>query len=198
MNAAAHRVIRDHLDTAKAVSDMLIADRIVRALEDGNALCIENGIGAPRMADMVWALFEDAASTIRRQPDRERKWLLAGERIGWPQVVYDKQELAENFATQVARIQSGELAMEALELRPSPPTARAIDRADFVATWRRFIVGKNRTRDWKILWLMALRVKKAHICRELRCSRKTLYDRKELQTVAIANGLSAFVRKAAG
>lgn len=180
------------------VAELLEAERIAKALEEGQAMCIENGNPEPRYADMVWALIEDAAQTFRRLPDRERAWLRAGERIAWPNIVYDRQELAEAFAVQVARVQAGEEPMEALQIRPSPPTARAIDRAQYVSSWRRHLVGVNQIRDWRILWLMAFRVKQAHIARELRCSRQTLHDRRELQTVAIGRALRTILRNAAG
>ena len=93
---------------------------------------------------------------------------------------------------ELARVQSGQDAVEAVRLRKSPPDRAAIGRADIVVGWRRLLAGNDQARDWKILWLLATEKVKARIvARECHCSVRTVWRRWEFQLQVIAQRLPA-------
>lgn len=195
MNASHARIRTDTRASANAdLAAFLEVEKIMRHLQAGRDLADSDD---PTLPEIVWALIRDAALTFRAMPDRERAWLAAGERIQWPSIVHDASELAEAFATQVARVQAGEEPVESLQVKPPRPGAAAIDRAYDVLHWRRYLVGSKTRRDWKILFLIGVGIKEANIARECHCSRQAIHDRKRLQTAAIARALDALIRRAA-
>lgn len=181
------------------IETLLAAQQIEAALRAGEALLLADGVESPKLPEIVWALIREAAETLRRLPDRERSWLKACDRTGWPSVVQDQADAAEAFAVMVERVRIGEEPVEALMPRADRPTAQAIDRVWFVAEWRRFLVGRKRVRDWKIMWLLADRgMSVAKIGKLCRCSPRTVYNTKDAQCLAISRGLRDLIAEAHG
>jgi hypothetical protein len=91
----------------------------------------------------------------------------------------------------LARIKIGEEPYDALQVRSPPSSARAISRMEYVFGWHRHLVGKQRRRDWKIVCLLASGHAARRVAKVNHCSPRTVWDRRELQTTVIANGLRA-------
>lgn len=165
-------------------------EKIRRTIEAGHRLCEMDGTKEPKKTEVVWRLFREAADTYRRLPDREIGWLLAGNRVAWPDVVHDgedKKQAQEQYEVELARVQSGQDPVEALRLRDGPPDRGAIGRADVVSGWRQYLAGNDQVRDWKILWLLASdRLSARIVAKECRCSTRTVWRRWEFQLRVLA------------
>ncbi len=53
----------------------------------GMRIAEEAGISNPSVRDAVWELLAEAADTLKRLPDRERRWLRPGSYSSWPQAL---------------------------------------------------------------------------------------------------------------
>lgn len=176
------------------VEALIAAQRIEAALRAGEALLVADGVFEPKLVEIVWRLFEEAAATLRRLPDREVNWLRSCDRAAWPSIAHDAAEASEAFATMVERVRLGEEPVESLMPQTETPTAQAIDRVWLVAEWRELLVGRNHVRDWRILWLVADgRIPVAKIAFRSHCSRRTVYNVKDMQVAAIARKLRALI-----
>ena len=151
---------------SEAVQRVAAEEQMRQVMEAGRKLCEADGNEEPKTVEIVWRLFREAADTYDRLPDREMGWILSGNRIAWPDVVHDaadRKQAQEQYEVELARVQSGQDAVEAVRLRKSPPDRAAIGRADIVVGWRRLLAGNDQARDWKILWLLATEKVKARI-----------------------------------
>ena len=97
-------------------------------LRAGLRMCAEAGKAEPTVADAVWELLIEAADTLKRLPDRERRWLASGTRSSWPQAI---REYGETFAAAVGR--GGR--WEPMSAGLGPPSAGAIGRLETVMEW---------------------------------------------------------------
>lgn len=182
-----------------AVETLILSQKTEAALRAGEALLIAEGIERPKLFEIVFALIVEASATLRAMPDKERTWLSSCDRSGWPSMVQDPQDAREAFAVLAERVRLGEESAEALSSRRDKPSAQAIDRVWLVTDWRRLLVGKNRIRDWRILWLLADgRVTAKKIAARSHCSARTIYNVKELQTLAISTGLRSLLSEVSG
>jgi hypothetical protein len=123
-----------------------------RALSQGiDRMRAESGVERPLPRDLIWWLFQEAAETWRRMPDRERSWGLL--KVMWPGINRPSEE-----CRQVEDQIKNELAIEelryssklvALRTIPDPPPHMAItdpsavDRAEIVYKWLKFVKAKN-------------------------------------------------------
>lgn len=144
----------------------------MRALDDmmthGCRLAAERGCAAPMLRDAVWELLIEAADTLKRLPNQERRWLRSGTYSAHPEVV---RELSETFAAAVAQGGWG-----TTRVRPGPPSAAAISRLDEVLTWPGAIQGRNRARDCRVVFALAAGVPVRVIRGRFGCGRQTVYD----------------------
>lgn len=129
---------------------------IQEALAYGERLCFDEGLPVTRK-NIVWELMCEAAQTEQSQPDRELAWLLSADRSGMPEVMHTEAENAEEWGAQVQRVGIGE---EVKDMRParSCPSNPAIDRAEVVMHWFRYVPGKGvraKRRNREILLSLA-------------------------------------------
>ncbi len=137
-------------------------------LRHGLRLARARGLAEPGPREAVWELLVEAAETLARLPDRERRWLTSGTRSSHPDVVHD---LVEVFAAAVGRG-----GWDRTRVRPAPPSPGAISRLDRVLTWPAALTGRQRARDLRVLFALAAGVPVRVIRARLGCGRQTVYD----------------------
>lgn len=107
------------------------------------------------LPDVIWRLFQDAAQTLSKLPDRESVWLLSHERSGWPEVAHTAQELYEAELQRLVDLQERtETVLSRLPI--TDPTA--IPRMLTVLEWLRFVTAynfKNIKRDKLVVLALA-------------------------------------------
>ncbi|MEJ8571259.1 hypothetical protein [Microbaculum marinum] len=166
----------DHERTIEAIE---LAAEVARA---------DKGMLGVRRSDAVWYALREAMETLRRLPDREAGWLYC-QRSLWPEFAHDHEDKVEAYATMLERVKIGELPVEALAPRRPPVSPKAVSRMELVFGWNAYVVSKYRRRDWRILCMSANGTPAGSVARISHCSKRTVYDRRELQTAAIARGL---------
>jgi hypothetical protein len=80
-----------------------------KALREGIDMLRREGSPKPSLRALIWRLLQDAAETMARLPDNERRFLLAGDRIGWPEVIHTEQE---RFEAEVHRLTDLKMSKE--------------------------------------------------------------------------------------
>ena len=150
-------------------------------LAHGRRLAQERGCAAPTLRDAVWELLIEAADTLKRLPNQERRWLRSGTYSGHPEVL---RELSDAFAAAVAQGGWG-----ATRVRPGPPSAGAITRLDEVLTWPGAIQSRNRARDCRVVFALAAGVPVRVIRGRFGCGRQTVYDIRDRGLTQICNWL---------
>lgn len=134
----------------------------------GLRMCAEAGKAEPTVADAVWELLIEAADTLKRLPDRERRWLASGTRSSWPRAI---REYGEAFAAAVA---SGG-RWEPMSAGLAPPSAGAIGRLETVMEW---LIGASRRsppRETNVAFALAAGVPVPAIRRRFGIARRTVY-----------------------
>jgi hypothetical protein len=107
----------------------------------------------PSLRDVIWFCLQDAVSTMKRWPDRERGWLASADRSQWPEIVHSIQELYE---AELQRLIDAKMSKEEApppRLTITDPTAK--NRALTVLGWLRFVQGKNVRRDRQVVLALA-------------------------------------------
>lgn len=145
-------------------------ERHKETLRVGLQLAADAGIPAPTTRSAVWELLIEAADTLKRLPDRERRWLRSGTHAAWPDTL---REYSEEFAVAVAR--GGK--WEAMSPGLSPPTSEAIARLDIVMEWLRHAAnGRSSRPDARIVFALAAGVPVRVVRRRFGIARRTIYD----------------------
>ncbi len=135
----------------------------------GLRMCEEAGKAEPAVRDAVWELLVEAADTLKRLPDRERRWLRSGTFSSWPRTVRD---YGEAFAAAVARGGRWETATAAL----APPPAGAVGRLEIVMQWLAGAGGRAPRRETNVVFALAGGVPVRVIRRRFGIGRRTVYD----------------------
>lgn len=191
----------------------LIREALALAAED---IPVPDGVlDPPRRADVILFAIGQAASTLKRLPDREMRFL-SGLRSSSPEPSIDPEDLKdmrELWVTMLERIQAGEEAVDPIPIREPLPTPREISRMWAVLShlgalvrpmtrsvkrtvrlgntiYRSKVPVDVKARDWKIIVLFAMGVPAARIAKLVSVSTKSVYERRELQACLIADGLS--------
>ena len=159
------------------------AARTEAILHQGYHLARQNGVENPIAQDAVWALLVEMVDTLRRMPDRERKWLVNSLRSHHPETLSSQ---AEEFANAVA---TG--AWREIRLTMGPPSPEAITRLDEVLTWPALIKGKRRQRDVAVLLGSAAGIPPRVFRAQYGCTNSTVYDIRKrcLMQIALELGL---------
>lgn len=93
------------------------------------------------LSSIVWRLLVEATDTLRRLPDREKGWLMAGDRIAWPEVIHSAQE---HYEAELQRLVDLKMSKE---LAPLPRLAvadpAAIPRMLTVLSWLRYYTARK-------------------------------------------------------
>jgi hypothetical protein len=116
-------------------------------------LLSERGLTHPTKQARIWWLMEDATETWRRLPDRERSWHIL--RVMWPEVAREREECRAVEYERQNNINKGtdeygkrhKANFEAYTPRFAIVDPTAMDRAEIVYKWFRFVRAKNRHRD---------------------------------------------------
>lgn len=167
--------------------DQMVRDRLVEILDIGAQAALADSDVPPRPGDVVWYAIREAMDTLRRLPDREAGWLYA-LRGAFPEVALDHKDALEAFETMVQRLALGEVAAEDVEVR-RPPSPKAISRMEVIFGWHRYLRGKAKRRDWKILGLLGSGMAAARVAKIAHCSTRTVFFQRETQCAAIAHSL---------
>lgn len=127
-----------------------------KAIDAGIALLRADGYQASfpeSLSAIVWRLLQEAADTLARLPDRERVWLLAADRVAWPEVLHTAQE---QFEAETQRLTDARMSKE------EPPIRRlqisnpgAVSRMLVVLDWLQHVRGRRVKRDQLIALAMA-------------------------------------------
>jgi len=191
----------------------LIREALKLAAEDYPAA--EGVVDLPRRADVVLFAIGQAATTLKRLPDREMRFL-SGIRSSSPEPMLDPEdvkEMRELWVTMLERIQNGEEPVEQAPIREPLPTPREISRMWAVLShlggmvrsttrsvrrtvrlgntiYRSKVQVDVKARDWKIIILFAMGLPAAKIAKLVSVSKKAVYERRELQACLIADALS--------
>ena len=142
----------------------------------------------PRRSDLVWYSVKEAMETLNRLPDREAGWLYA-MRSAWPAFAHDHEDKLVQWEAMLERMKIGEIPKET---PPAfvPPSPKAISRMERVLEWHRYLHGDRKSRDWKIVCLLGMGCKAGYVAKVAKCSKRSVYDRRELQTIYMAKGLA--------
>ena len=116
--------------------------------------------------EIVFDRLCEAAETLRRLPDRERRFLHAGGNGAWPEVL---QRTAELFAAAVSR---GGYDPIRVQLGAPPPAW--IDRMGEVIGWLAWL----QPGELHIVWALAGGVRVERLRRRIGCHRDTVRNRK--------------------
>lgn len=162
----------------------------VRLIDHGKMLAREAGMQDPTIRIAIWELLVEAASTLRRLPDREVGWLRAAERSGMPDYIRESDEV---FAVAVSK--GG--CYEAPRVRLGPPDAAAIDRMDAVLGWLNFITGRDRRREIGVVFALASGIPVRIIRFRFGYQRSAIYKIKDRGMEKIERHLTELVRRAA-
>lgn len=144
----------------------------------------EAGITEPTTRDAVWEILIEAADTLKRLPDRERRWLRSGTHSSWPGTV---REYGEVFAAAVAR--GGR--WEALSPGLSPPSPEAIARLEITIEWLGHAGGRSPRRDTGVMFALAAGIPNRVVRRRFGIGRRTVYDIRDRGIGRISSWLEA-------
>lgn len=150
-------------------------------LQQGYQLARMNGTDEPIVQDAIWELLVEMVGTLRRMPDRERRWLTNSLRSQHPETLCSQ---AEEFAKAVAAGGWSEI-----KLHLGPPSPEAITRLDEVITWPALVKSKRQARDRAVLLGLASGVPVRVFRAQFGCSRTTVYDIRKRCLVQIALAL---------
>jgi hypothetical protein len=123
------------------------ARETLKALQAGADMLRAEGyqLGFPESLNgIVWRLLQEAADTLSRLPDRERGWLMAGDRIAWPTVIHSAQEQYEAELQRLIDLKEEKSLTRLPKLPIADPTA--IPRMLTVLSWLRFVRARNLQR----------------------------------------------------
>jgi len=137
MLAMSHRTYIDSLRIGGRKPSQREVEETRKALREGIDMLRREGNARPSLRALIWRLLQDAAETMARLPDNERRFLLAGDRIGWPDVMHTPQE---QFEAEVERMRElGESKTEAPIPRLQVTDPSAPSRALTVYGWLRHV-----------------------------------------------------------
>lgn len=172
--------------------DIITADRVRECIEIGyeKAKILEMG-GKPKPGDAVWFAIQGAMETLHRLPDREAGWLYS-QRSCWPEIAHDHVDKLDAYVAELDRLKMGE-GDTRVSMRTPPPSPKAIARMELIfdlhTGWHRYLKGRNKPRDWKVICRLCQGQRVAAIASEARCDKRTVYDIRSRQLEHIAVGL---------
>lgn len=118
-----------------------------KAIDAGIALLRADGYQASfpeSLSSIVWRLLQEAADTLARLPDRERVWLLAADRVAWPEVLHTAQE---QYEAELQRLTDARMSKEEIPLpRLAISDPGAVSRMLVVLDWLQFVRARTPTR----------------------------------------------------
>lgn len=174
--------------TSSELKTIIEQDRLRQLLAIAREAAMADSDTLPRRGDVVWYGLREAMDTLNRLPDREAGWLYCLSNA-WPEILHDHEDRIEAYETMLERVRIGEMPVDMLQIRRPPPSAQAISRMELVFGWHVFLVGRTRRRDWKIICQLAAGWRAAKVAASNRVSRRTVWDRRELQCAVIAKQL---------
>jgi hypothetical protein len=120
-----------------------------KALQEGRDMLRREGNPAPTLPSLVWRLVQDACETEVKLKDPEARFLRAGDRIGWPEVVHTYQE---RFESETQRLNDRKMSKEDPPLPTPPITDRTAEtRMHTVFRWFRHVRGTKPRRDFQVV-----------------------------------------------
>jgi hypothetical protein len=118
-----------------------------KAIEAGMDLLRSEGyqVSFPEsLPSIVWRLLREAADTLARLPDRERVWLLAADRVAWPEVLHTAQEMYE---AELQRLTDTRMSKEETPIRRlSITNPGAVSRMLVVLDWLQYVRARTEIR----------------------------------------------------
>lgn len=180
------------------IADLLQADKVMKAFDAAKEMWRENYGCDATGVELVWELFKEAADTTHRLPDRERAWVYSGSRVAWPSYLPDEEVMKEIWEAALAALARGEKPETTIDMRKGPPNAAAIDRAELVVQFGRYLrPNSKRKRDWQLLWKLAAReagvigmsVEHMGLSVRPKLSRSGVYEMKKVRLGQIYQGL---------
>jgi hypothetical protein len=129
----------------------------------------EAGVVDPSTKDAVWELMLEAADTLKRLPDGERRWLRSGTHSSWPGTL---REHGEVFAAAVSHGGRWEPMSPGL----SPPSSGAIARFEIVILWLSQITGRSSRLETGVVFGMAAGIPVRILRRRFEIGWRTVYD----------------------
>ena len=135
----------------------------------GLRMAEEAGVMEPTVKDAVWELMLEAADTLKRLPDGERRWLRSGTHSSWPGTL---REHGEVFAAAVS--QGGH--WEPMSPGLSPPSSGAIARFEIVILWLGQITGRTSRLETGVVFGLAAGIPVRVLRRRFGIGRRTVYD----------------------
>ena len=127
------------------------------------------GVVDPSTEDAVWELMLEAADTLKRLPDGERRWLRSGTHSSWPGTLREHDEV---FAAAVS--QGGR--WEPMSPGLSPSSSGAIARFEIVILWLSQITGRSARLETGVVFGMAAGIPVRVLRRRFGIGRRTVYD----------------------
>jgi hypothetical protein len=159
------------------------------AFKDAVKVLLAEGAEAITHADLVFCVLRQAMDTLRRMPDREAAWLY-GQRGFWPEIVHNYAERFDAYEQEIKAL----LASGGDSQRKIAATPPAIQRMHVVFDlFPYLIVGSKRRRDYRVLCGLAGGTSATKLAKECRFSVNSVWDRKVIQTAAIAKKLEKFM-----
>jgi hypothetical protein len=167
-------------------------DEVLRAaFKDAATVLVAEGAEVITHAELVFCVLRQAMDTLRRMPDREAAWLY-GQRGFWPEIVHNYAERFAAYEQEVNALLSGEVRGDSQ--RKIAATPQAIQRMHVVFDlFPYLIVGSKRRRDYRVLCGLAGGTSATKLAKECRFSVNSVWDRKVIQTAAIAKKLEKFM-----
>lgn len=144
----------------------------------------------PREIDyalIAWNCFVRAAHTERSLP-RPRPSEYGSS---MPEVY---RTTAEEFINRIERLKDKMIEYE-VEQRPAYPTAAAIQEYEEVTLWLRFVHGRDRERDQKIVWMRAKGIGCPRLARDWGIAEKTVSNIRSTQLANIGKRLHSDLTK---
>jgi len=135
----------------------------------GMRIAEEAGISNPSVRDAVWELLAEAADTLKRLPDRERRWLRPGSYSSWPQAL---REIGN--ACEIDDVKSHK--WEPVAANRAPPTSGAVGRREVVMLWLGKISGRAAQVETRLIFALAAGVPARLVRRRFGIGRRTAHD----------------------
>lgn len=156
MFAVSHRYHIEGLHIGAPNASPREVENTRKALQEGRDILRREGQPQPSLRALVWRLLQDAVETLARVRDPDLRFLLAGERIGWPEVVHTEQE---RFEAEVQRLTDLKMSKEQVPLpRLAITDTTAERRMHTVLGWLRHVRGRKSRRDQRIALELAANI----------------------------------------
>jgi len=143
----------DRLRVSQPATSPKQAAEAKRALREGMDLLRQEGLCTPSLQAVVWRLLQDAAETLSRLDDPDRRFQ-RGLHANWPPVMHSVEEWTEAETQRLVALREDKWQIRMPSLRIADPGA--ISRMMIVLDWLKYTKGRNVKRDKAIALNLAV------------------------------------------